>query len=110
MDSIRVLFCFILVLCVSHYVFFSLWNILNKPVTDHKFFEYNDRVEYVSSCFHKMNASVCGDVPKDLQHRVMRVALGQGHCKNHPGILVRGKLQEQQTDFESIERWCFHSL
>ena len=104
------LFCFILVLCGSHYVFFSLWNIFNKPVTGHKFFEYNSRVEYVSSCFHKLNASVCGDVPKDLQHRVMRVPLGQGQCKNRSGILVRGEVQELPTDFESIERWCFRSL
>ena len=104
------LFCFILVLCVSHYVFFSLWNIFNKPVTGHKFFEYNSRVEYVSNCFHKMNASICGDVPKDLQHRIVGVSFNQRYCKDRPGIIVRGKVQEQQTDFESIERWCFHAL
>ncbi len=110
MESIRVLFFFILVLCVSHYVFFSLWNILNKPVTNHKFFEYKDRIKYVSDCFHKMNASVCGHGPEDLQHILMIVPFGQGHCKT-PGILVNGKLQEQQqTDFESIEKWCFHVL
>jgi len=105
-----VLFCFILVLCVSHYVFFSLWNLLNKPVTDHKFFEYTDRIEYVSNCFHKLNASVCGNVPKDLEHRVIQVPLGQGYCTNRPGILFQGKVEEQRTDFESMERWCFHSL
>ena len=109
MDSVRVLFCFILVLCVSHYVFFSVWNAFNKPATGHKFFEYNTRVEYVSSCFHKLNASVCGDIPIDLQNLVTRVPLGQGQCKS-PGILVRGKFQELHTDFESIEKWCFHSL
>ena len=110
MDSIRVLFLFILVLCVSHYMFFYLWNLFNKPVTDHTFFEYNNRIEYVSTCFHKMNASVCGDIPKDLQNRVTMVPLGQGACRNRPGILVRGAVSEQQTDFEAMERWCFHAL
>lgn len=110
MDSIRVLFCFILVLCMSHYVFFYLWNIFNKPVTDHKFFEYNDRIQYVSNCFHKMNASICGDIPKDLKNRVVRVPLEQGSCGNRPGILVRGSVSEQQTDFEAIERWCIRGL
>ena len=110
MDSIRVLFFFILVLCVSHYTFFSLWNVFNKPVTDHKFFEYNDRIKYVSNCFQKMNVSVCGDIPTDLQNKVTQVPLGQGSCGNHPGLLVRGSFLEQATDFETIERWCFHAL
>ena len=34
------------------------------------------------------------------------VPSGQGYCKSRPGILVRGSVSEQQTDFESIER-CF---
>lgn len=104
------LFCFILVLCVSHYVFFSFWNIFNKPITDHKFFEYNTRVEYVSNCFHKLNASVCGDVPTDLEDVVARVPLGQRECNNRPGLLIGGEFHELHTDFESIEKWCFHSL
>ena len=110
MYSIGVLFLFMLVLCVSHYLFFSVWNVFNKPVTDHKFFEYDDRIEYVANCFHKMNASVCGDVPKDLQNRVTMVPLGQGSCRDRPGILVGGSISEQQIDFESMERWCFHAL
>ena len=110
MDTIKLLFLFILVLCVSHYMFLSLWNIFNKPVTGHKFFEYSDRIEYVSNCFHKMNASICGDAPKDLRDRVTVVPLGQGSCRNRPGIVVRGSFSEQQTNFESVERWCFHAL
>jgi len=110
MDTIKLLFLFILVLCVSHYMFLSLWNIVNKPVTRHKFFEYSDRIEYVSNCFHKMNASICGDAPKDLRDRVTVVPLGQGSCGNRPGIVVRGSFSEQQTNFESVERWCFHAL
>lgn len=109
MESIKLLFFFILVLCVSHYMFFSLWNMFNKPVTKHTFFQYDDRVEFVSNCFHKMNASVCGDIPKDLRNRVTRVPLGQGACVKS-GILIRGSLSQQQTDFESLERWCFHAL
>ena len=110
MDTIKLLFLFILVLCVSHYMFLYLWNIFNKPVTGHKFFEYSDRIEYVSNCFHKMNASICGDAPKDLRDRVTVVPLGQGSCRNRPGIVVRGSFSEQQTNFESVERWCFHAL
>lgn len=109
-DSIAILFHFILILCISHYLFFSVWNFLKKPVTHHKFFEYNKRIEYVSNCFHKMNASICGDIPGELKNRVTGFPVLQGVCGGKYGILVGTSLSEQTTDFEALEKWCSHSL
>ena len=110
MESIKLLFFFILVLCVSHYIFFSLWNHFNRPITEHKFFKYDDRVDSVSNCLYKSNVTVCGNsLPTDLRNRVTRVPLDHRSCSGRTGLIVGGHFLEQQTDFESLERWCFHA-
>lgn len=108
--SIQIMFLFILVLCVSHYVFFWCMNYINKPITKHKFFEYDDRIEYVSNCFHKLNASICGTPPTELDDRVTRFNVHHKGCGGKSGILVGAQLVLEQTDFEALEDWCLHSL
>lgn len=109
LGGMEVLFLFILLMCVCHYAFFLLLNTVHRPVTTHKFFAYDDRVEYVSSCFHREGASVCGSVPEELRDRVTGSRSGWGGCGAGRGVRVGRKFFPQETDFEALEAWCLRS-
>lgn len=108
-----VLFYLIFLLCLCHYLFFFTWNHLNRPVLKNQVFEYDNRIEYVSNCFHKLNASVCGELPDELENRVTNKSVQLDICAGKSGIIVGGHspaFLEQSVDFESLEKWCSRSL
>ena len=105
---VRLLFLFIFVLCLSHYLFFLVLSWARKPVTKHKFFKYDDRVDFVVQCLQQKGASICGRLPEELAGRITSHHVNQTPCTGKSGLAgIDGfKVVESKTDFESLEDIC----
>ena len=105
---VRLLFFFIFVLCLSHYLFFLVLSWAQKPVTKHQFFKYNDRVDFVVQCLHQKGASICGQLPEEFAGRITSHHVNQTPCTGKSGLVgIDGlKVVESKTDFESLEDTC----
>ena len=106
---VRLLFLFIFVLCLAHYLFFLVLSWAQKPVTKHKFFKYDDRVDFVVQCLHRKDASICGHLPEELAGRITNHNMNQTPCTGKSGVagIDDGlKVVESKTDFESLEEIC----
>ena len=102
----QVVFVTVLLLCIVHYLFFSLLNLMWQPQTLHSEFLYASRKQAVLSCIYAEQASICGPLPEELG-TTTNYPVSSPRCAGQQGLLFPdGRLHQMQTAFEAIESWC----